>query len=71
MENHHSQETTLLNPRQTAEFLDIEIGTLSVWRATKRYPLRYVKIGASVKYRLSDLEAFIESRIQNGGGAAL
>jgi hypothetical protein len=35
---------------------------MMVWRCTKRYPIPYVKIGRSVKYRRSDLLAFIASR---------
>ena len=34
----------LLTPEQTAEMLGVTMGTLSVWRCTKRYPgLRYTK----------------------------
>lgn len=58
----------LLTPQQAAEYLGIDAGSLSVWRSTKRYPLPYVKVGRLVKYRLSDLEAFIEGRVQNDGG---
>lgn len=49
----------LLTPQQAAEFLGVTIGTLAVWRCTKRYPLPFVKIGRRVKYRLNDLNDFI------------
>lgn len=52
----------LLSPAKAAEALDSTVGTLANWCSTKRYPLVYVKIGRSVKYRLSDIRAFIESR---------
>jgi hypothetical protein len=53
----------LLNEKQTAELLGVAPGSLSVWRATKRYPaLKYIKVGASVRYRLSDIEGFLRSR---------
>ncbi len=53
----------LLSAEQAAELLDTNTGTLAVWRCTRRYPtLRYVKVGRSVKYRLADIEAFIEAR---------
>lgn len=52
----------LLTEDQTAEMLAIQSQTLSVWRTTKRYDLPYVKVGRSVRYRLSDVMAFIESR---------
>lgn len=54
----------LLTPAQTAELLGIKEQTLTVWRCTKRYPLAYVKVGRSVKYRESDVREFIESRLQ-------
>lgn len=52
----------LLTPEQAAEFLSTTPGTLSVWRCTRRYDLPYVKVGRAVRYRLSDLEAFIAAR---------
>ena len=53
----------LLTQKQAAKFLRLKNpGTLAVWRSTKRYPLRYVKIGVLVFYKLSDLEAFIADR---------
>lgn len=50
-----------------AEFLTIQPQTLRCWRANKRYGLPYVKVGRLVRYRLSDLEAFVERRTQSGG----
>lgn len=61
-----TQSTSLLNRKQAAEFLGISVGTLEVWAATKRYNLPYIKVGRLAKYRLSDLEQFIESRRVNG-----
>lgn len=55
----------LLTEQQAAEVLCIRPGTLACWRVTKRYPLPYVKIGRSVRYRRSDLEAFAASREQS------
>lgn len=56
--------TKLLTPDETAERLGILTKTLDVWRCTQRYNLPYVKVGRLVRYRESDLEAFIESRLQ-------
>ena len=56
--------TKLLKPADVSEMLGISIETLNVWRATNRYPLPYVKAGRLVRYRLSDVNAFIESRLQ-------
>lgn len=52
----------LLTPAEAASLLGTTPGVLSVWRTTKRYPLRYVKIGRSVRYRLEDVQAFISGR---------
>lgn len=55
----------LLSPAQTAEILGVTIGTLAVWRCTARYPLSFVKIGRRVKYRLADINSFIENSVSN------
>ena len=52
----------LLTPAEAAEFLGVKEQTLSVWRCTRRYPLPYVKVGNSVRYRESDLHTWLESR---------
>lgn len=57
---------TMLLPRQAAEMLGISEHTLAKWRSKKRYPLRYVKVGGNVRYRMSDLEAFLNSRVMPG-----
>ena len=55
----------LLNEEKAAEVINVKPGTLSVWRCTKRYSLKYVKIGRLVRYRRGDLRSFAASR---GGG---
>lgn len=58
----------LLTPTETAEYLGgMSVDTLAVWRATKRYPLPYLKVGRLVRYRKLDLDVFLASRIQNMG----
>jgi excisionase family DNA binding protein len=52
----------LVSCEQAAEYLGTTAGTLAVWRCNRRYDLPYVKVGKSVRYRLADLERFIESR---------
>ena len=56
----------LIDDIATGKILGIETSTLAVWRSTKRYALPYVKVGRLIRYRESDVEAFIESRVQNG-----
>ena len=52
----------LLTAEQAAEILGIEPATLAVWRCTKRYDLKWIKVGRLCKYRASDVQAFIDSR---------
>lgn len=52
----------LLTREQAAEYLGIKPQTLAVWALTQRYNLPMVKVGRCVRYRRSDLEAFLERR---------
>ena len=52
----------LLDENEAASILDVSVGTLQVWRSTKRYPLPYVKVGRSVRYQRSAIQAFIALR---------
>ena len=54
----------LLLPEQTAAILCVTTGTLSVWRSTRRYTLKYVKVGRMVRYRYRDILEFIDLRTQ-------
>ena len=53
----------LVATAEAAKILGARKGTLVVWRSQQRYALPYVKIGRKVMYRISDLLAFIETRI--------
>jgi predicted DNA-binding transcriptional regulator AlpA len=59
---------TAPNPLRTevesAQFLGVKPTTLQIWRCTKRYSLPYIKVGRLVRYRQSDLDAFLTSRTQ-------
>ncbi len=57
-------QNNLLTPKEVSRILGISVETLNVWRATNRYQLPYVKAGRLVRYRSSDVTAFIESRLQ-------
>lgn len=52
----------LLTPTQVSNLLGITQHTLAVWRSEQRYDLPYVKVGRFVRYRMQDIEVFIESR---------
>lgn len=34
---------------------------MAVWRCTRRYPLRFTKIGRKIYYRKEDIQSFIEA----------
>jgi predicted DNA-binding transcriptional regulator AlpA len=54
-------DNRLLNRNEAAQFLGVSPQTLAYWACTKRYELPLVKIGRLAKYRMSDLEAFINN----------
>jgi len=57
-----NENDRLLSREEAAQFLGVSKGTLEVWACTKRYNLPYIKVGRLVKYWLSDLHAFAQSR---------
>lgn len=64
------RKSDLMSREEAAEYLGVSPKTLATWATTKRYPLPLVKVGRSVRYRVADLEAFIQSRTVNTGAPA-
>ncbi len=58
----------LLTTEEAAKQLGVTAGTLQIWRCTRRYPLKFVKIGRKVRYRPADLEDFLQARTHSGVG---
>jgi len=56
-----SQHSLLLSPPQAAEILGVTVATLATWRCTGRVGIPFVRIGRAVKYRVADLEAWIDA----------
>lgn len=54
----------LLDRKEAAKYLRISPNTLAVWDCTKRYDLKPLKVGRSVRYRRSELDKFIERQLQ-------
>jgi hypothetical protein len=50
-----------LDTRQAAGHLGISPNSLACWRSRREGPA-FVKIGAKVRYRLADLEAWVDGR---------
>jgi excisionase family DNA binding protein len=61
----------LVNEQEAAAYLGVKPGTLTVWRATKRYGLPYIRVGRLVRYRWADLERWLESRTVSSPDASL
>jgi len=53
---------TLLTRAQAAELLGLREQTLAVWASTRRYNLPFVKVGRAARYRLGDLQKWLDSR---------
>jgi len=51
----------LLTIPELAELLNIPAGTIRNWRSRKEGPRGY-KVGGAVRYRLADVELWLESR---------
>lgn len=60
----HQVETKLLSREEAAKFLGVKPNTLACWASTKRYQLPMIKVGRVVRYRLADLERWLESRTE-------
>ena len=52
----------LLTRAQAASYLHCKPQTLAIWASTGRYNLPFVRVGRLVRYRVSDLEAFLVRR---------
>lgn len=55
----------VLDRKSAAKYLGLSPNTLAVWACTKKYNLRYIKVGRAVRYRLLDLEKFVEERLSS------
>ena len=56
----------LLTVKEVASILGLSPGTLNVWRTTKRYPLPYIKVGRHIRYKATDVAAFLRARTLQG-----
>ena len=60
-----TQNVDRLVSRADAEkIMGLRPGVLAVWAHHGRYGLKFIKVGRLAKYRLSDLQAFLDSRTQ-------
>lgn len=52
----------LYTPKETARLLNVPVRTLERWR-WERSNLPYVKVGRAVRYRVSDLDAWLDANM--------
>lgn len=65
-----TRNSPLLTRKQAAEYLGVEPETLHNWACTKRYNLKFIKVGRLAKYRIEDLDDFLTRRTVNAEGDA-
>lgn len=53
--------STTMKPSELAEFLKVSKTTLASWRRKERGP-RWVGVGRGIRYRRSDVDAWLEQR---------
>lgn len=59
--NPNQKQQILLNQQQAARFLGLSPRTLEAWRLSGKPP-RFLKLGAAVRYRMEDLEKWLDER---------
>lgn len=59
----------LLTDPEAAQYLKVKDGTLANWRCTGRRKIPYIRLGRSVRYRRSDLDAYLQSCTVGGNDA--
>lgn len=54
----------LLTRKEAARYLKFSPATLAGWASTGRRKITFTKIGNSVRYRLSDLDKFLDEQMK-------
>lgn len=59
----------LLNQKEAAAYLSTTVGVLNTWRHNRdkekgKVKIPFVRIGSSIKYRKSDLDAYIAAHTE-------
>jgi excisionase family DNA binding protein len=68
VQNQHESPSNdpLLDYRAASTFLGIATGTLQIWVSTRRYSLPFFKVGRSVRFKRSELMAWLDTRKRGG-----
>lgn len=59
------QTDPLMSAEQAAAYLDLTSRTLANWRCRGYPKLPYIKLGRAVKYKQSDLDAYLAKNSHN------
>lgn len=67
----YSQDIELMSmtPIEVADYLSISVRTLAKWRSIGSPNIPYIKVGRCIRYKKSDLEAYLDEHTVNGEGA--
>lgn len=57
-------DDVLATPEEAATLIKIQVATLQKWRSTGENNIPFVKIGRSVRYRVSDLKAYVDRHVR-------
>jgi len=58
----------LMSPPELSDYAGPAVQTLAIWRMKNKGP-RYVKIGGRIRYRLSDVDEWLEANTTGGNPA--
>lgn len=61
------ESKALMTQREAAQYLGTSVGVLNVWRHLGKQKIPFVRWGRHIRYRKADLDAWIESNIENKG----
>lgn len=61
----------LLTPEQAAQVLGLSVKTLATWRSTGRQALPFIRCGGRVRYRRSDVAAWLEGQARTSTAPAV
>lgn len=61
VDNKEHYDKVLLSTAQVADITGNTVSTLNTWRCTRKVNIPYIKIGKTVRYRLSDVLEYLES----------
>jgi predicted DNA-binding transcriptional regulator AlpA len=68
MQTSISQIGSLLNEHEVAGITGLSVASVRRWRLLRQGP-KYLKIGASVRYKPEDVQTFLDRQPCGGGGS--